>query len=286
MNKEELIEVFNDTIEICKSPQIEKRVKHTIGHTYICNYDNNFMLNEKCFSKTNMYEKPAVIKVTNRDTLSAAKEYYNIAGKMDDSGLIGILNFASSTNPGGGVTKGSTAQEECLCRCSTLYPALNQKKCFDMYYNVNRKNNTNLGSDTIIYSEDVLVLKDKDYNTLTKDDMFYVDVITCAAPNLRENPKNQYNDGASNTKLTLSDEELYAIHVTRARNILNVAVNNDIEYLVLGAFGCGAFKNKPEIVAKAYKDVLKDYMHFFGVIDFAIIGNNDNYEIFKKIILS
>ena len=55
MNKEELIEVFNDTMEICKSPQIEKRVKHTMGHTYICNYDNNFMLNEKCFSKTNMY---------------------------------------------------------------------------------------------------------------------------------------------------------------------------------------------------------------------------------------
>ena len=284
MNKEELIEVFNDTMEMCKSPQIEKRVKHTMGHTYICNYDNNFILNGNCLSKSNMYEKPAVIKVTNRDTLSAAKEYYKIAGVMDDSGLVGILNFASSTNPGGGVTKGSTAQEECLCRCTTLYPALNQKRCFDMYYNVNRKNNTNLGSDTIIYSEDVLVLKDKDYNTLSKDDMFYVEVITCAAPNLRENPKNQYNDGASNTKLTLSDEELYAIHVTRARNILNVAVNNDIEYLVLGAFGCGAFKNKPEIVAKAYKDVLKDYMYFFGVIDFAIIGNNDNYEIFKKIL--
>ena len=57
--------------------------------------------------------------------------------------------------------------------------------------------------------------------------------------------------------------------------------------LILGAFGCGAFRNNPEIVAKAYKDVLQDYMYCFKVIDFAIIDGkySNNYEIFKRILI-
>ena len=85
----------------------------------------------------------------------------------------------------------------------------------------------------------------------------------------------------------LTYEELYNIHVKRARNILNVAIKNEDDYLILGAFGCGAFRNNPEIVAKAYKDVLQDYMYCFKVIDFAIIDGkySNNYEIFKRILL-
>ena len=49
-----------------------------------------------------------------------------------------VLNFASPVNPGGGVVTGSSAQEECLCRCSTLYPCLNQRMLWDGYYLPNR----------------------------------------------------------------------------------------------------------------------------------------------------
>ena len=127
----------------------------------------------------------------------------------------------------------------------------------------------------------------KDILNIMGKDRFYVDVLTCAAPNLRENPRNQYNSDASEEKLTLTDEELYNIHVKRARNILNVAIKNEDDYLILGAFGCGAFRNNPEIVAKAYKDVLQDYMYCFKVIDFAIIDGkySNNYEIFKRVLL-
>ena len=278
MNKKELISVFNDTMDFVTTK--------FSGPTLRAQMSTRIISDPEDFRGEKYYDEPAIIKVTNRDTFTAAKEYANIINNTNE-GFVGVLNFASSTNPGGGVTKGSTAQEECLCRCSNLYLTLYQEKCIREYYNVNKKYISNLGSDAIIYSRNVYVFKDKDYNMLPVKDRFYVDVLTCAAPNLRENPRNQYNTDASEEKLTLTDEELYNIHVKRARNILNVAVKNEDDYLILGAFGCGAFRNNPEIVAKAYKDVLQDYMYCFKVIDFAIIDGkySNNYEIFKRILL-
>ena len=278
MNKKELISVFNDTMDFVTTK--------FSGPTLRAQMSTRIISDPEDFRGEKYYDDSAIIKVTNRDTFTAAKEYANIINSTNE-GFVGVLNFASSTNPGGGVTKGSTAQEECLCRCSNLYLTLYQEKCIREYYNINKKYMSNLGSDAIIYSRNVYVFKDKDYNMLPVKDRFYVDVLTCAAPNLRENPRNQYNTDASEEKLTLTDEELYNIHVKRARNILNVAIKNEDDYLILGAFGCGAFRNNPEIVAKAYKDVLQDYMYCFKVIDFAIIDGkySNNYEIFKRVLL-
>ena len=278
MTKKELISVFNDTMDFVTTK--------FSGPTLRAQMSTRIISDPEDFRGEKYYDDPAIIKVTNRDTFTAAKEYANIINSTNE-GFVGVLNFASSTNPGGGVTKGSTAQEECLCRCSNLYLTLYQEKCIREYYNINKKHMSNLGSDAIIYSRNVYVFKDKDYNMLPVKDRFYVDVLTCAAPNLRENPRNQYNTDASEEKLTLTDEELYNIHVKRARNILNVAIKNEDDYLILGAFGCGAFRNNPEIVAKAYKDVLQDYMYCFKVIDFAIIDGkySNNYEIFKRVLL-
>ena len=278
MNKKELILVFNDTMDFVTTK--------FSGPTLRAQMSTRIISDPEDFRGEKYYDDSAIIKVTNRDTFTAAKEYANIINSTNE-GFVGVLNFASSTNPGGGVTKGSTAQEECLCRCSNLYLTLYQEKCIREYYNVNKKYMSNIGSDAIIYSRNIYVFKDKNYNMLPVKDRFYVDVLTCAAPNLRENPRNQYNTDASEEKLTLTDEELYNIHVKRARNILNVAIKNEDDYLILGAFGCGAFRNNPEIVAKAYKDVLQDYMYCFKVIDFAIIDGkySNNYEIFKRILL-
>ena len=65
--------------------------------------------------------------------------------------------------------------------------------------------------------------------------------------------------------------------------------NRNIRNLVLGAFGCGAFKNNPEVVAKAYKEVLKEFDGYFENIEFAIYCSKydtQNYIIFKKVLTS
>ena len=66
-----------------------------------------------------------------------------------------------------------------------------------------------------------------------------------------------------------------------------MALKHHIDVLVLGAFGCGAFRNDPKIVAKAYKELLKEYSKYFVEIEFAIYCStfdSENYEIFKSII--
>nr|WP_268871269.1 TIGR02452 family protein [Ligilactobacillus ruminis] len=84
----------------------------------------------------------------------------------------------------------------------------------------------------------------------------------------------------------MTEKELLAIHEKRARRILDVAVSEGNEIVILGAFGCGAFKNKTEIVARAYKNVIADYLHAFKTIEFAVYctpKDDSNYRAFERI---
>ena len=199
---------------------------------------------------------------------------------------IAVLNFASATTPGGGVTKGSSAQEESLCRCSTLYPALTSNALWDAYYSVNRAARNPLYTDALIYTPNVTICKtDVQFpERLEQSDWTEVDVITCAAPNLRQRPGNQYNLDQS-APVVVSPDELLALHKSRARHILTVAASKGVDAIVLGAFGCGAFQNDPTVVAEAYKDVLEEMKGYFSLIEFAIYcrpRETANYDAFRR----
>lgn len=224
----------------------------------------------------NRYNTPCKIYVTTNRTMEAAADYYG--------NKIAVLNFASATTPGGGVRNGSSAQEEALCRVSNLYLCLTDKKVWELFYQKNRDARNNIHTDDIIYTPDVTVIKDDDYNMYQDSDQFKVDVITCAAPNLREVPANSFNKDFGEP-ITLSDEELYKVHYKRAVKIMEVAASNNIEILILGAFGCGAFRNNPKVVAKAYKDAVEHFRHAFKEIEFAVYcppKDPTNFNEFKQ----
>jgi uncharacterized protein (TIGR02452 family) len=155
---------------------------------------------------------------------------------------------------------------------------------WDGFYTPHRRSGNPLHNDDIIFTPNVQVLKDDDYQPL--EDPFAVDVITCAAPNLREQPANPYNPGDGDTK-QISKDALYRLHVQRARRILMVAAQNEADVLILGAFGCGAFQNDPYVVARAYNDVLEEFSRHFQTIEFAVYCrpyDDSNYRAFKEII--
>ena len=201
---------------------------------------------------------------------------------------IAVLNFASATKPGGGVINGSSAQEESLCRCSTLYPTLDRKFLWQSYYDVNRAAGDVLHTDACIYSPGIVICKtDENFpERMPQADWCMVDVISCAAPNLRNTPANLYNP-ESGQAVSILPDDLQRIHEQRARAILAVAADNNVDILVMGAFGCGAFRNDPKVVAKAYANVLKDCSRYFDLVEFAIFCRDfetENYDAFTEVL--
>ena len=226
----------------------------------------------------NRFDEGAKVVVSPKRTFEVAMAY---AGRMRTC----AHNFASATNPGGGVVNGSSAQEEALCRCSTLYFNLNVREMWDGFYTPHRMARDPLHNDDIIYTPGVVVFKsDTAYpRTLPETDWRTLDVITCAAPNLRERPSNRMNSGDGDERVEISAQDLQALHERRLRRILDVAAANGAEAIVLGAFGCGAFRNDPKVVAAAAKTVVADYLHAFRTIEFAVYcrpGDSANYDAF------
>jgi len=228
-----------------------------------------------------IYEAPAKVVVSQKRSFEAA------AGYPDQQ--VCVLNFASASNPGGGVINGSSAQEEALCRCSTLYFNLNTPEMWKRFYRPHRAARDPLHNDDCIYTPDVVVFKtDTDHpETMAEEEWFKVNVLTCAAPNLRERPSNGMNPGEGVKAVSITPEKLQKLHEKRMRRVLDLAVQNGDEVVILGAFGCGAFRNDPNVVAKAMKTVTEEYRHCFKTVEFAVYctpGNDSNYRMFKQVL--
>lgn len=270
--------IFQDTERMCKTDAELSAV------TKISVANQRFIAEAEVIPtpELNIYKKANVV-VSKKRSYEAAKAY--------KGNHVAVHNFASATNPGGGVVNGAGAQEECLCRCSNLYFCLNTPDMWGMFYTPHRAAHDPIHNDDIIYTPDIVVFKtDTDRSELMeRDDWYIVDVITCAAPNLRENPSNRYNSGDGTRAVTPSNRELQVIHEKRLRRILDSAVINHADTVILGAFGCGAFCNEPQVVATAAANVVRDYMYAFKNIEFAVYcrpSDDSNYRVFNSVLSS
>lgn len=283
MSREHNLWVFQDTERLVKeNSELRVAVKHSTEHQVLI---PEYMRVEDYYPEAgvnlNQYDNPANVVISKKRSYEAAANY---AG-----GNVCVHNFASATNPGGGVTKGSSAQEECLCRCSTLYFNLNTNAMWQGFYSPHRDEQNPIHNDDCIYTPDVVVFKSdtEEPKLLPQNDWFKVNVITCAAPNLRIKPSNVMNSGDGNRRAKISDRELFDIHVKRLSRIMDIALANGNDVIVLGAFGCGAFENNPEVVASAAKSVVDKYRNSFITIEFAVYcspRDEQNYRVFKQVL--
>lgn len=277
--REENTETFRDTERMCKTCQ---RLRDAVDFS---RSRQRLVLSEDEVARSASADgQPCNVIVSAKRTFEAAAAYARTMRTC-------VLNFASATNPGGGVVNGSSAQEESLCRTSTLYFNLNVREMWDGFYSPHRRAGNPLHSDDIIYTPRVVVFKrDTDRPTLLAEgDWYEVDVISCAAPNLREKPSNRMNAHDGNRRIAISPDDLRRLHERRLARILDVASANGAEAVVLGAFGCGAFRNDPTVVASAAAAVIPSYRTLFRTIEFAVYcrpGDASNYTAFRNIMRS
>lgn len=176
---------------------------------------------------------PCRIDVTGETTAVAASRL------VEREGAAGVvaLNFASAKNPGGGFLGNAKAQEEDLARCSALYACQITKRA---YYDANRATASMLYTDHIIYSPDVPFFRDDRLALLEKP--FLVSIITAPAPNAGEAAKKGKGE----------IDRVRAVLDSRAAKVLTVAAAQGHRVLVLGAWGCGVFRNDPRDVADVF----------------------------------
>ena len=183
------------------------------------------------------------VQVTNETTLGASR-------RLVQSGLRPLaLNFANGVQPGGGFLGGAKAQEEVLCRSSALHLTIVD----DPMYEHHRKRPLPDSTDWAIYSPDVPVFRMD--NGLELPCPWCLSFLTCAAP---------YAPG-------IGQPQAGDLLQRRIGRVLAIAQALEHDTLVLGAWGCGAFRNNPLRTAQDFRQALEnDFMGAFSEIVFAI----------------
>ena len=272
-------EVFMSTVDIVKAGSyITNAGKHINLKEFMEKEPlkmNTFYKIEQPEITTNERYK-TIIRIENNDCLATAKAMF-----QQDSGKdVCVLNMASRQNPGGGVYSGAGAQEEYLFRCSDYFRFLFQyAKSFDPAEYEIAKNpdyeyplDRNFGG---IFSKSVTVFRDKESSGYALlDTPWKVDMMAVPAMNLMggKPAEKDYKIGTLN----------------KIRTILRGAYNGGSRRLVLGAFGCGAFRNDPEVISKLFKEVLHsdEFCGAFKEVVFAIIEDHNsrdlNYKTFQE----
>ncbi len=272
--REERIEIFEGTRDLCySSSKLTDAISKSINEQII------YWEEDEIESTQAVFDKPFETVLSAQKTLEASKKYAQ-AGQR-----VCILNFASSVAPGGGVVTGAQAQEECICRLSTLYFALSDKntagRFYDYHWELIRKGEMNRRNrDDIVFTPDVFVIRDEADNEkmMPEENWYKVDVITCAAPDVRKT--------GDESEFSPSEEELMKVFEIRWRKILTVAAKHKAEVLILGAFGCGVFANPPELVVRAFNNVAGEFKNHFKTVEFAVYTTDKesrNYKAFADI---
>ncbi|MBD3318479.1 TIGR02452 family protein [Candidatus Woesearchaeota archaeon] len=214
-------------------------------------------------TSTKLPNRETKLEVTQESTLQAAQRLTFMGDAL-------CLNFASAKNPAGGFLNGADAQEESLARASGLYATLTTPQA-KQYYDANAACNTNLYTDHIIFSPRVPVFRDEDGMLL--EEPYYASFLTVPAVNKRAIERNEPHK-------SVTIEEVMR---QRTQYLLAVAAEHEHNALVLGAWGCGVFKNKPRDIARHFSEQLKGpFAGRFGKVVFAIVSHSDELaQVFR-----
>lgn len=194
-------------------------------------------------------------RVANIATVQAILELHRAGAQR-----IGVLNFASAKNPGGGFLNGAMAQEESLAASSGLYGSLLRHPA---YYQANRANKSMMYTHHAIYSPEVVFFRDERFELLAEP--VTASVLTLPAVNYGQ-VLRQGED----------PEQAAKVMKERMRLALSLFAREGHRVLVLGAYGCGVFRNDPLRVAAWWKELLEaeGYGVYFDEVIYAVLDRS------------
>jgi uncharacterized protein (TIGR02452 family) len=261
MTKEERIEIFRNTVRLVKAKGYYLRDITVAFDDMDVMKNNTKFYAKKVNIEHNLLPKyDTKVSVMDNDCLDVAQALVKLGMKP------AVLNMASFHTPGGGVEKGSAAQEESIFRRTNIFMSLYQFHEVGTNYHIEQREERyplemHYGG---IYTPNVTVFrKSESENCRIMSDPFKVDVITL--PAVRKPAVDENGDVADWVKEILTG---------KIKQILDIALENGNDSIVLSAFGCGAYGTPPKVVAKLFHDVIysDEYKNLFKEIVFAIIN--------------
>lgn len=207
---------------------------------------------------------PAAIRhyVRNEATVGAI-----LACPPEERSHLGVLNFASAKNPGGGFLGGAMAQEESLAASGGLYATLLPH---EQYYDFNRKCGTMMYSHHAIFSPDVVFFRDDNFDLLAEPAT--ASVLTLPAVNFGQVLLKGENV-----------EEADRVMKERMELALALFAEEGMKRLVLGAYGCGVFRNDPAKIAAWWNELLTErgYGALFDEVVYAVLDRSRDQACMK-----
>jgi uncharacterized protein (TIGR02452 family) len=256
-------QIANDTLHILEQGKYQSPNGHPIGLTAD-------LLD--CVNNTECYDPEALVRIRDQ-VLSRPTEFDAMTFEVENEttlqgiarlalsheyGRIGVLNFASAKNPGGGFLTGAQAQEESLARSSGLYASLVKGHTYYAYHRAHRSGSY---SDRMVYSPRCPVFR-RDDGTLLEEP-YFADFITSPARNA----------GAVEQNKPDMAKKIEGVRKERASKFLGLAAHHGCDVLVLGAWGCGVFRNDPVMVARIFHESLgpkRPYWRRFRKVVFSV----------------
>ena len=262
-------EIFQQTIKVVQSGKYEFNGR-------LVKFDNLKVIKETYF-----YKKPSPLiktKLTNKTRFNVIEaDCIETAELMKNAGYnVCLLNMANRQNPGGGVLGGAGAQEENIFRRSNIFLSLYQFVDYSNYYNIKRNFNNSYPLDRNsggIYSKSVTVFRASERNGYCfLQNPFEISVISVPAIN---RPNLNFINGEY-----FITKELIEPSKEKIRSILRICGEFNHDCLILSAFGCGAFRNPPNHMAKLFKDVFNEpeFIDRFELVVFAILDDHNTWK--------
>ena len=264
MAKNRNAEIAQETLRIAhagaytadgKIVDIAKEVAYTNDHTVFISQQDSDRLASAFAPQSG---SPAM-ELHDETTLSA------IIRLANHDGHVGVLNFASAKNPGGGFLNGAMAQEESLAAASALYPS--QLQC-PSYYRINRAFKSFVYTDCAIWSEDVVFFRDDSSSLLAVP--VQSSVLTIPGVNFGQ--------------VLIKGEDIASAKAAMKRRMkiaLAIFADKGCDTIVLGAFGCGVFRNDPAEVALWWHELLQEYGGRFKTVVFSILDRSPRRKTFE-----
>lgn len=253
--------VLGDGKSIC----IADEVRSCVDATQLLRPHDLARIRDEVLSRPSESRRVA-IEVENETTLSGIARLLRV-----QSASVAALNFASAMNPGGGFLTGSQAQEESLARSSALHASLVRAWSF---YEQHRQDSSPLYTDSMILSPNCPIFRDDAGNLLSS--IQRASFISAAAPNA----------GALKEIAPENVDVIPEVLARRAEYVLSLACSQGYQCIVLGAWGCGVFRNNPETVADVFMKLLgsAEWANRFSRVVFSVLDPSPEQsliEVFK-----